>query len=65
MTVSAVSCSVLVMTENETPRRSVRVPDERWDRYGEIVAAQGSNASAALNEHMQSVIDNHEEGASK
>lgn len=44
----------------ETKRRSVRVPDDRWERYGALAAQQGTNASEKLNAHMQAEIDSNQ-----
>ena len=44
----------------ETPRRTVRVPDERWLQYAAVAAFEGVTVSAKLNAHMQTEIDRHE-----
>ena len=50
-------------TQRETPRRSVRVPDDRWARFGVLAAHEGTSASAKLNAYMQTVIDETEGAA--
>lgn len=52
-------------TNRGTPRRTIRVPDARWDAFKALTAGRGTDVSAELNAHMQTEIDNstQEEGA--
>lgn len=54
------------MTEDdtgETPRKTIRVPEDRWQRFGALARAEGTNVTAKLNAYMQTEIDRQEEGA--
>lgn len=41
-----------------TQRRSLRVPEPRWQRFKALCKRQGTDASAKLNAYMQTEIDN-------
>lgn len=45
--------------KNPTPARNIRVPDERWDRFGKVVGERGRGE--AVNEFIAWM--NHEPGA--
>jgi len=45
---------------NQTPPRSVRVPDERWGAFKAAAERRGANASEVLNRYMDTYIRNAE-----
>jgi hypothetical protein len=47
-------------SDNKTPNRVVRVPDELWERFGAACEALGISRSDQLRLHMNAFADEYE-----
>lgn len=47
----------------KTQHRSIRVPDERWERALRVTREQDTNVAEVVNQALQDYIDEHDDEA--
>ncbi len=48
--------------KNQVPQRAIRIPDDLWDEFGEMVTTEGGNRNAVVNQLIAEYVEKRKRG---